>query len=129
MPELSEYEQLRLEHIRRNQEMLLRLGLLNENDSSTANSPIASDTKGKKRKKRGGVGLSALPISGLRRSSRIKNENPEFRGVEDVEPPVKKSKKDTEEEEVLRQEVLEATTAVSVLQQNTTHLARAKCIF
>lgn len=122
MEELSEYERLRLEHINRNQEMLVRLGLFdekqlseNKGDSSNENT---SDSKKRKR-----VRIPRQPLKNLRRSARIQKLAPEYSGEEiDEEQLDTKRRKfvnneseedDSEDEEQVRQEILETTMTVS----------------
>ena len=68
MSELSEYEQQRLAHIKRNHEMLVRLGL--------ADDPLMTPQPKKERKPRTKP-PPALPET-LRRSSRVRNVDPEY---------------------------------------------------
>ena len=67
MSDLSEYEKQRLEHIKRNHEMLVRLGL----------EPEAKETPEKKPKQKRAKPPPPLPET-LRRSSRAKQIEPEY---------------------------------------------------
>ena len=68
MAELSEYELQRLEHIKRNHEMLVRLGLV---DGTPKDAPVVREKMVRTKLP------PALPET-LRRSSRVKNEKPEY---------------------------------------------------
>ena len=118
---LSEYELQRLEHIKRNHEMLVRLGLVDEAPKET---PVAKDKKPRQRLP------PSLPET-LRRSARVKNEKPDYtREVIDTfgdeldqkcEPGALRRKRaradaeddgeDGEDEERLREEINETTMA------------------
>ncbi|EOD35093.1 hypothetical protein EMIHUDRAFT_110939 [Emiliania huxleyi CCMP1516] len=68
MDELSEYELQRLEHIRRNHEMLVRLGLVDP-------TPAAPQQKAPRKPR---TKLPPVPPESLRRSSRVRDLKPEY---------------------------------------------------
>ena len=114
--ELSEYERQRLEHIKRNHEMLVRLGLV---DDAPKKTPAASQRKPRPK-------LPPVPPEMLRRSARAKNEKPEYTkeyidtfGEEldrQCEPAAQKRKRERdvadedEQDEMREREEIDATT-------------------
>lgn len=123
--DLSEYELQRLEHIRRNHETLVRLGLV------TANEKPAFSMAGEEKPKRPArAKLPSAPPTSLRRSSRLLNAAPEFNGElvdalaeeQDVADPKTRAKRkrpapadgsedgsEEEDESFARREINEAT--------------------
>ena len=131
MEELSEYERLRLEHIKRNQEMLVRLGLFDDTSENKAHGNNQSRAKAAEAKQKR-VRIPRQPLENLRRSARIKKQAPEFSGEEiDQEEHATKRRKveeegDDEEEERVRQEILETTMNVS---SDNNCLLKMCCLF
>lgn len=77
--ELSAYEQIRMDHIRRNHEFMVKLGLFAAkdalNDSYTKTVTVNKSSSQKSR-----VTAPAMPVELRRRSSRIKKEQPRYTG-------------------------------------------------
>ena len=127
--DLSAYERERLEHIKRNHEQLVRLGLVSEDSKPLCHfSGTEKQKQGPKRKKT----LPMLAPESLRRSSRVKKLKPEYDeskinsfGDDDKPLPhvVNTGKKrtlakpewddddDDDDEEKTEKEILESTTA------------------
>ena len=74
MAELSEYELQRLAHVKRNHEMLIRLGLVTEDDKPVFG--MSESKAAKPRAKR--VALPAVAPETLRRSGRVKGTVPDY---------------------------------------------------
>ena len=128
MEGLCEYEQQRLAHIRRNHEMLVRLGLVDADSKPIFCAQSGSAAKGKmiaKGPTKQRTKLPAVPPESLRRSSRTRGDNPEYGpevvdsyGDEDEEVSGKKRKLDPErngngakdDEAAVQADMLEAAT-------------------
>ena len=122
MSQLSEYELQRLEHIKRNHEMLVRLGLASDNERPVFDFNPSKPTPAQPRKKKL---VSAIAPETLRRSGRVKGLVPDYTheivdsfGDDDreVDKSKKKRKKtknddDDDDDDDEREEVLESTTA------------------
>ncbi len=130
--ELSEYELQRLEHIRRNHETLVRLGLV------TADEKPAITMGDEKPKRPARAKLPSAPPTSLRRSSRLLHAAPEFGGElvdeladdHDIVDPKTRAKRkrtaptggdatgdgstDDDDEELVRREINEATVSFLV---------------
>jgi hypothetical protein len=77
MAELSEYELQRLEHIKRNQEFLARLGLVPLKDAEPEPEPNDATKEEKKSPRRAKVREHIEPV---RRSARVLNVKPDYTG-------------------------------------------------
>ncbi len=122
--DLCEYERQRLEHIARNHAMLVRLGLVDENDKPVF---AAAQSKPADKPKTPRVKLPAQPPETLRRSSRKRGEAPDYThevihehgdeldrkaaASEKKKRPREEDEEDEEDEEAVRREMLESTTA------------------
>jgi len=104
--QLSEYEQIRLAHIQRNQEFMEKLGLFSIKET------LSIDNSKNNRSYKGRIRPPPVPLELRRRSARVKNEKPQYTGDiidrigDEMDNTIKKRKLNVENEDDVNYEEL-----------------------